>query len=292
MVHCFTNSPISDTVTITGDDVNHIKNVMRMKPGDEILVSSGDGTDVICRLVLLTESEVTAEVLRPADNRELPVQITLIQALPKGDKMETIIQKGTELGITRFVPVESAHCVVKLDEKGKAKKVERWQKIAQSAAEQSQRGIVPEVTPVIRFTEAIKCYANAVREDNGIRAASGCINVFTYECASDSAGLKTLLEACRGRRTAASDTSEGTGDTSETTSPCGEANNLSGTSGVPLREIRMFVGPEGGWSADEAELAKQAGIPWITLGRRILRTETAGIALAAAVMLEIEAGDN
>lgn len=252
MYHCFTENISSEQAVITGADVNHIRNVLRMKPGDEMLVSDGRGMDAVCRISLITDEEVVADVISRADDRELPVRLTLYQALPKGDKMETIIQKCTELGVSRIVPVESSRCVVKLDSKTKVKKVERWQKIAQSASEQSQRGCIPEISDVM-------CFKDVVQE-----AKMHGINVFAYERADDRESLKKLLAACR--------------EAGE------EAGKCSGL------EIGIFVGPEGGWSEEEADMAREAGISWITLGQRILRTETAGMAVIAAVMLEIEAG--
>ena len=134
------------TVHITGSDVNHIKNVLRMRPGEKILVSTGGEKEYHCAVSDFPEGEVLAAVEEvTAADRELPSGIVLFQGLPKGDKMELIIQKAVELGATEIVPVEMKRCVVKLDRKKAEKKAERWQTIALGAAKQSKRMQIPTV---------------------------------------------------------------------------------------------------------------------------------------------------
>jgi len=233
-------------VIITGDDVKHLRNVLRVQQGDDLLVSDGQGRDVIASVAEVEPDHITADIIKERDAAqmpELPMDIVLYQALPKADKMELIIQKCVELGVYRIVPVETSRCVVKLDDKNKIKKLERWQKIAQSASEQSQRSIIPQVGPVMSLREAL--------ED----AKKNTRNVIAYEMETGKEGLRELLKACRDSQ---------------------------------KESLGIFIGPEGGLTAQEVEDAVAAQIQSVSLGRRILRTETAGMALLAAVMLEIE----
>ena len=151
-------------VVITGPDVNHIKNVLRMKKGEEVSISNGkDGREYCCAILEMHEDSVLLELrFIKEEGSELPVTVTLFQGLPKADKMELIIQKCVELGVTRIVPVSMKRCVVKLDDKKSASKIERWQAIAESAAKQSKRGIVTEITPVMTFENAV---GEAARSD-------------------------------------------------------------------------------------------------------------------------------
>lgn len=144
------------SVVITGEDVNHVKNVLRLKENDELIVSDGRGRDYHCRISGITNEEVVADICDICDNfSELSTEITLFQGFPKGDKMELIIQKTVELGVTRIVPVMTKRTVVKLDDKKAKKKTERYNMIAESAAKQSGRGMIPEVTMPVSFAEAV-----------------------------------------------------------------------------------------------------------------------------------------
>ena len=135
-----------DFVTIEGSDVNHIKNVLRMKPGEKIRVCTRNGQNYFCSISDITESFVRADILeKEAESTELPCRIYLFQGLPKNDKMEWIIQKTVELGVYEVIPVAMKNCVVKLDDKKAKSKVTRWQAIAESAAKQSKRSLIPEV---------------------------------------------------------------------------------------------------------------------------------------------------
>ena len=144
-------------IVITGEDVNHIKNVLRMKVGDEIAVSNGvDGKEYRCGIVSISEEVLCELRFVKEDGVELPSKITLFQGLPKADKMELIVQKAVELGVYEIVPVSMGRCIVKLDEKKQKSKISRWQGIAESAAKQSKRRIVPQVTSVMSMKEACK----------------------------------------------------------------------------------------------------------------------------------------
>ena len=144
-------------VFIEGPDVNHIKNVLRMKPGEEVNISNGsDGKEYRCAILDMNDSVVNLELrFIKEDGNELPVDVTLYQGLPKADKMELIIQKCVELGVRRIVPVAMKRCVVKLEEKKASSKISRWQSIAEAAAKQSKRGIIPEIGQVMSFGEAL-----------------------------------------------------------------------------------------------------------------------------------------
>lgn len=232
-----------NTIIINGRDVNHIRNVLRMKPGDGLVISDGQGKDYYCIIKCGCENEITAEICYTRDaDYELTVRITLFQGLPKSDKMEMVIQKAVELGAYEIVPVMTARSVVKLsDEKKEEKKLLRWQAISESAAKQSGRGIIPGIHPVMSFKEAVD-YAKKLDWA-----------VIPYENAEGMKGTKELLEKIRECKTAG-----------------------------------IIIGPEGGFEDYEVELARENGIPPISLGRRILRTETAGLALLSMLLLYLE----
>jgi 16S rRNA (uracil1498-N3)-methyltransferase len=232
-----------NTIVITGSDVNHIKNVLRRKTGDEIIICNGQGKDCYCIINKVSEGEITAEIQSETDTgTELKTRITLFQGLPKKDKMELIIQKAVELGVHDIVPVMTKRAVVKLEDKKKEeKKLERWQAIAEEAAKQSGRGMIPRVRPVQSFKEAV---SNAKLLGHGI---------IPYENATGMQNTKNRL------------------------------NSLN-----DCESVGVFIGPEGGFEESEIELAMSAGIEPITLGRRILRTETAGLAVLAMMVLTFE----
>lgn len=219
---------------IIGEDVNHIKNVLRMKPGEEIsLVVSGCDKEYRCGISQYTEDVVECELLFIKDsNSELPCEVTLYQALPKSDKMELIIQKAVELGVSRIVPVATKRAVVKLDNTKEEKKIARWNAISEAAAKQSKRGVIPKVSSVMTFAKAV--------ED-----AKSCeCRLIPYEL-SDSGGMDTTRKLIGSIK--------------------------------PGDRVAIFIGPEGGFADEEIEIARKAEVEPITLGRRILRTETAGM---------------
>ena len=230
-------------IVITGSDVNHIKNVLRMKAGDEIAVSNGmDGKEYRCGIETFTEDEIVCGLrFIKEDGVELPSKIYLFQGLPKADKMELIIQKAVELGAFEVIPVAAKRCVVRLDEKKAAGKISRWQGIAEAAAKQSKRAVIPKVHPVLSMKEAV---AYAQNMD---------VKLIPYELAEGMQHTKQMIEAVK-----------------------------------PEQSIAVFIGPEGGFEESEIQMAREAGIEPVTLGRRILRTETAGFTVISWLMYQLE----
>lgn len=246
MLHLFADpSDVQDELlTITGPEVNHIRNVMRLKPGEEISVSiGGDGKEYRYGIESYTEDSVLCRLRFVKDKEvELPVKVLLFQGLPKADKMDLIVQKAVELGAAEIIPVSMERCVVKLDAGKAAKKTARWQTIAESAASQSRRSIIPRVLAPMNMKEAVE-YAKEQTE----------VRVIPYELQEDDGSVKQYLESLK----------EG-------------------------QSVSIFIGPEGGFAPGEVELAKEAGIRPISLGRRILRTETAGLAILSWLIYILE----
>jgi 16S rRNA (uracil1498-N3)-methyltransferase len=239
-------SQISDNaIRITGSDVNHIRNVLRMKQGEEIIICNGQGKDCYCIISRVSEHEILATIESIQETgTELPAKITLYQGLPKQDKMEWIIQKAVELGVTEIVPVMTRRVIVKLDDKKKEeKKLERWQAIAEGASKQSGRGMIPKIRPVMNYQEA-------VREAGKLE-----LNLIPYENAK---GMDYTREIMHGLK--------------------------------EYKTIGLFIGPEGGFEVSEIEHAIENKIQPITLGRRILRTETAGLAALSMMVLMLDEG--
>ena len=231
-----------NTVQITGNDYNHIKNVLRMKPGEQILVSNGQDREYVCRIHHFEEAQIIADIVDVnGPKRELPVTVTLFQALAKGDKMETVIQKMVELGVGRVVPVSTKRAVVKLDAKKSEAKTKRWNAISESAAKQSKRGIIPEVSCPVNFRQALEI----AKEMDMI--------LIPYEEAENMEHTRVVMSQIK-----------------------------------PGMSVGIFIGPEGGFAPEEVEQAKVAGARDITLGRRILRTETAGMMLMSVIMYMME----
>ena len=230
-------------VVITGSDVNHIKNVLRMKIGEEIAVSNGiDGKEYRCGIEEFGEDEVICTLhFVKEDGVELPSKIFLFQGLPKADKMELIIQKAVELGVYEIIPVAAKRAVVKLDEKKAKSKIVRWQGIAEAAAKQSKRAIIPEIKNVMSMKEAI-AYAQSID-----------VKLIPYELAENMSKTKEIIDGLQ-----------------------------SGQS------VAIFIGPEGGFEEKEIEDAMENGITPITLGKRILRTETAGFTVLSWLMYHFE----
>ncbi len=230
-------------IIITGSDVNHIKNVLRMKPGEEIAVSNGiDGREYRCGIEEFAEDTVVCTLrFIKEEGVELPADIYLFQALPKADKMELIVQKAVELGVHEIIPVAAKRCVVKLDEKKAAGKVNRWQGIAEAAAKQSKRGVIPKVHMPVSFQEAV----NLARDMD--------VRLIPYELAEDMAHTRAVIGAVQ-----------------------------------PGQGIAVFIGPEGGFEESEIQTALFNGIEPVTLGRRILRTETAGLTVLSWLMYHLE----
>lgn len=229
-------------VTITGSDVNHIKNVLRMRPGEKIRVSSASGRDCFCAIAEVGDSFVQADILdEEAPDTELSSKIYLFQALPKGERMEYVIQKAVELGVHEIIPVAMKYCVVKLDEKRAANRVKRWQAISESAAKQAKRSRIPRIRPVMSFAEAA-AYAKECD-----------VRLVPYENERGMAATEEALQKI-----------------------------------APGKSISVIIGPEGGF-ADEEIAAVREDMDVISLGRRILRTDTAAICVMSELMLRLEA---
>lgn len=230
-------------IVIRGNDYNHIKNVLRMKIGEELAVSNGvDRKEYRCGIEEFTDDEVICTLrFIKEDGLELPSKIYLFQGLPKSDKMELIVQKAVELGAFEIVPVACKRCVMKLDPKKERSKIARWQAIAEAAAKQSKRRIIPQVHEVMSIRDAI---AYAKELDLGL---------FPYELAENMAHTRELIDHVQ-----------------------------------PGQSIAVFIGPEGGFEEAEIEMAREAGMYPITLGKRILRTETAGFTVLSWLMYRLE----
>lgn len=225
-------------ITLLGEDAKHIKTVLRAKEGEEITICDGCGTDYLCKITGFGEGVETEILDKTPCEAEPRTKITLYQGLPKADKMEWIIQKCVELGVVRIVAVSTERAIVKLDKK-EEKKLERWQKIAEAAAKQSGRGIIPQMgKKVLSFSQAVE---EACTLDGAI---------IPYE-KEETCGLKTFVQGFAGQ------------------------------------EIGIFIGPEGGFAEEEIRLATEKGVMPITLGKRILRTETAGMTTAAILLYEL-----
>ncbi len=235
-----------DRITITGPDVNHIRNVLRMAPDDNITVSDGSGMDYYCRITEMSKEHVLLTVIDSwRAFAELPADIWLFQGVPKGDKMDLIIQKAVELGAGRIVPVMMERTIVRLDDKKKEKRQQRWQSIAESAAKQAGRARIPVVTEVVDFDKAIKMCA-------GMDAI-----LMPYEKAEGVEAARARVRSLRGSKT-----------------------------------IGVFIGPEGGFAPEEVDKAVLNGAFTMTLGHRILRTETAGMTMLSIIMFELEEDSN
>ena len=234
-------------LAIGGSDYNHIKNVLRMHPGEKLSVRGGDssGREYLFEIVSFTDAQVNCRLLsvKQAES-ELPVNVLLFQGLPKSDKMDFIIQKTVEMGVSEIIPVEMHRSIVKLTGDKRRKRTVRWQAIAESAAKQSKRALIPRVHEILSMKEAL-AYA----------AEYSDLILVPYERMADEAesGTRTLIEALQPGQTAA-----------------------------------VFIGPEGGFEETEVEAAVREGAKTISLGKRILRTETAALAFLAFLTYRFE----
>ena len=244
MSHFFVNSSQvgNDFLTIVGDDVNHMKNVLRMKEGEHFSAADENGMCYECAVEVLEKHEVTAKILeKKMGETELSSKIYLFQGLPKSDKMELIIQKAVELGAFQIIPVATKRAIVKLDAKKEASKLKRWQAIAEGAAKQSGRMLIPQISEVKTYGDALQM------------AKELDVNVIPYECARGMAGTREIFGSIQ-----------------------------------PGMSVGIFIGPEGGWEESEVEKAKEQGVAPVTLGKRILRTETAGLTTLSILMYLLE----
>jgi len=225
-----------ETATVTGEDLKHLSAVLRLKKGDKVMLSDGKGSECQGEIERVEpgRAQVKTGPWRPCIS-EPHHRLTLFQCLPKAGKMETIIQKGTELGMSALVPVFSARCVVQPG-KDFEKKLQRYRKVAREAAMQSHRGLIPEVLPLVELKKA------------------------------DLSIFDTVYVAYEGER---------------------EQSLKNVMVDRPGRRIALFVGPEGGFEADEVENLLKKGAKAVSLGPRILRTETAGMAMCAEILFEL-----
>lgn len=228
-------------IIIDTEDVAHISRVLRLGIGDHVTVCDSHGTDYEAEIAEMEQKQIVCSITeKRASESEPNIKVTLFQGLPKASKMEYIIQKTTELGISEIVPVKLSRCVVKIDnKKDERKKLDRWQKISEAAAKQSGRGIVPQISEIMTLDEVIK------------RSKEFDLFFVPYECEEQ----KTLKEVLLSRS--------------------------------DIKTVGFIIGPEGGFDPAETEKLRENGIDTITLGKRILRTETAGEAVLAMTMYEI-----
>ena len=229
---------VSDLYTVSGDDARHISSSLRMREGEKLTLCDGAGNDYLCSVVSVGH-DVTVRVLSVSPSRgEPPYRAAVYQALVKGDKFDSVVQKSVECGASSVTPFLSSRCVSRPDERSAGKKAERWRKIAAEAAMQCGRGALPEVGEAIPFSEAIK------------KAAAADIPLFCYE-----GGGEPLRDVLRGMR--------------------------PGT-------VSVIIGPEGGFSPEEAAEAAAAGMKTVSLGARILRTETVAQTVLSCLSYEFE----
>ncbi len=240
-MHKFFVDPSSiceDIIKICGDDAHHISKVLRLKEDADIIICDKNGQDFYCSIKSITKDEVICQILKKETSlTEPPIEITLYQGVPKGDKLETVIQKCVELGCVRIVPVAMKRSVAVI--KDKDKKRQRMQRIAYEAAKQCGRAKIPHVSEVLSFKEAIE------------ETSKSELKLLPYECETKN-GLKSALQKNKG-----------------------------------AKSISVFIGPEGGFDEAEITLAKANGFEIVTLGPRILRTETAPLACISAIMYEL-----
>lgn len=237
------NQVNNETISIIGDDVKHIRNVLRHKIDDELEICDEVGFRYLTKIKEFLENEIILEILEQIDkNTEMPIKIDLYQGLPKSDKMDLIVQKTTELGISKIIPVLTERVIVKLEKGNENKKIERWNKIAVEAAKQSGRQLIPTVENVVNLEKIVE---NLSKYD---------IVIVPFECEKDST-LKNILKNVKNK----------------------------------IENIAVVIGPEGGFSESDIDILKKApNVVKVSLGKRILRTETAGLATVAMLLYEYE----
>ncbi len=235
------NSIKQNCAVISGPDVKHIDRVLRLRPGDVIGISTGNGREFEARIREITNREVVCDIIAEKETSpEPPVKVTLFQGLPKGDKMELVIQKGTELGVACIAPIVCERTVVKLDTAKAGARQVRWQRVAEEAAKQSRRTVVPKVLEPLTFETALG------------QLGAEVMAVMPWE-EEHTSGIGYVLKNYKGAK----------------------------------HEVAIFIGPEGGFSKREAETARARGVFPVSLGPRIMRTETAGIVAVALVLYEL-----
>ena len=226
----------SDFFVLTGENAQHAK-VLRLKAGEEVLVCDGAGNECVCTVSDVSDGQISLVVQKQqASASEAAVRVSVYMAFPKGDKLEHVIQKATELGAYEIVAFPSSRCISRPDEKSLKKKLERWQKIAASAAEQSGRGRIPQVLTLPSYQAALE-------------RAAACDKALLFYENERSSTLKMALSS-------------------------------------PYKTVSLLTGPEGGLEEKEVAQAMAAGLQVCTLGRRILRCETAPLCALSAVMYD------
>lgn len=242
------NNITDSNIKITGEDVKHIKNVLRLKEGDNLLLCDGCQTDYKCRINKIHDNEIIASIINSEQSKtEPPVEITLFQCLPKSDKFEFIIQKSVELGVKKIIPIISERTVIRIDNEREAfRKKERWQKIAYEAAKQCGRGIIPEISMPEKFENTIK------------QIGEFKLKIIPYE-KENKRGIKALLK-----------------------------DKAINNQNKDILKIAILIGPEGGFTEEEVDLATKNSFHSVSLGPRILRTDTAGLNVISVLMYEFE----
>lgn len=234
----------NNQITIIGEDVNHIKNVIRKQIGDIIEICNQDNEKSYkCEIEKIEEKQITTKIIEELKSQESNIKVDIYQGLPKAEKMEFIIQKSVELGANAIIPVNMKRCVVKLDSKSEEKKIERWQKISESAAKQCGRNNIPEVKHLVN----IKDICNKIKDYDAM--------IVAYENEKENT-LKQELTKLKNKQ-----------------------KNL---------KIGIVIGPEGGLEENDVKLLKESGAQIITLGHRILRTETVALNMLSIIMYELE----
>lgn len=234
----------NNQITIIGEDVNHIKNVIRKQIGDIIEICNQDNEKSYkCEIEKIEEKQITTKIIEELKSQESNIKVDIYQGLPKAEKMEFIIQKSVELGANAIIPVNMKRCVVKLDSKSEEKKIERWQKISESAAKQCGRNNIPEVKHLVN----IKDICNKIKDYDAM--------IVAYENEKENT-LKQELTKLKNKQ-----------------------KNL---------KIGIVIGPEGGLEENDVKLLKESGAEIITLGHRILRTETVALNMLSIIMYELE----
>lgn len=236
----------NNKITIIGNDVNHIKNVLRQKSGDKITICDiSKEQDYLCEIDKIEEKSIDCNIIEKLENNtESNVKVTIFQGLPKADKMELVIQKSVELGVYDITPLQMKRCVVKLNEKDKAKKIQRWQKISEVAAKQCGRNIIPKINNIVNVKEV----CNLCNEYD--------IVLIAYENEKENTLKKEL-------------------------------KNLKKLDKEEIK-VAVIIGPEGGIAPEEIEMFEENGAKIITLGNRILRTETVALSVLSIIMYELE----
>ena len=240
-----TQNQVNDNkITLIGEDVKHIANVLRKQTGDVVnICNTTTSENFLCQLEEISKEEIKCSIIEIVKSEAEPsTEITIFQGLPKAEKMELIIQKCTEIGAKVFVPVEMERCVVKLDNKTASKKLERWQKIAETAAKQSGRDIIPKVENLINLQKV----CNLIQNYDIVILAYENEEQYTLKQALNNIVKKDVLK------------------------------------------VGIIIGPEGGIDSKEVEMLEQSGAKTVTLGKRILRTETVGISMTSIILYELD----